>query len=73
MKKCKQGYYYCYKDKKCKRIPGGYRVGLGGYLRRERKKRDLKIVVKPKPRKMVTEMVMVETVVMVMVVMVAVV
>ena len=36
MKKCKQGYYYCYKDKKCKRIPGGYRVGLGGYLRRER-------------------------------------
>ena len=36
MKKCKQGYYYCYKDKKCKQIPGGYRVGLGGYLRRER-------------------------------------
>ena len=36
MKKCKQGYYYCYKDKKCKRIPGGYRVGLGGYLRREK-------------------------------------
>ena len=35
MKKCKQGYYYCYKDKKCKRIPTGYRVGLGGYLRRE--------------------------------------
>ena len=21
MKKCKQGYYYCYTDKKCKRIP----------------------------------------------------
>jgi len=36
MKRCKQGYYYCYKDKKCKRIPGGYRVGLGGYLRKER-------------------------------------
>jgi hypothetical protein len=36
MKKCKQGYYYCHTDKKCKRIPGGYRVGLGGYLRRER-------------------------------------
>jgi hypothetical protein len=36
MKKCKQGYYYCYKDKKCKRIPGGYRIGLGGYLRREK-------------------------------------
>ena len=36
MKKCKQGYYYCYKDKKCKRIPSGYRVGLGGYLRKEK-------------------------------------
>ena len=35
MKKCKQGYYYCYTDKKCKRIPTGYRVGLGGYLRKE--------------------------------------
>ena len=35
MKKCKQGYYYCYRDKKCKRIPTGYRVGLGGYLRKE--------------------------------------
>jgi hypothetical protein len=35
MKKCKQGYYYCYKDKKCKRIPTGYRVGLGGWLRKE--------------------------------------
>ena len=35
MKKCKQGYYYCYKDKKCKKIPTGYRVGLGGWLRRE--------------------------------------
>ena len=21
MKKCKQGYYYCYKEEKCKRIP----------------------------------------------------
>jgi len=36
MKKCKQGYYYCYTDKKCKRIPGGYRVTYGGYLRREK-------------------------------------
>ena len=35
MKKCKQGYYYCHTDKKCKRIPTGYRVGLGGYLRKE--------------------------------------
>lgn len=36
MKKCKQGYYYCYKDKKCKKIPLGYRVGMGGWLRREK-------------------------------------
>ena len=35
MKKCKQGYYYCHTDKKCKRIPTGYRVGFGGYLRKE--------------------------------------
>ena len=36
MKKCKQNYYYCYKEKKCKKIPMGYRVGLGGWLRREK-------------------------------------
>ena len=36
MKKCKQGYYYCYDDKKCKKIPNGYRVGLGGWLRKEK-------------------------------------
>ena len=36
MKKCKKGHYYCYKDSKCKPIPKGYRIGLGGYLRRER-------------------------------------
>ena len=36
MKRCRQGYYYCYKDKKCKRIPLGYRVGLGGWLRKEK-------------------------------------
>ena len=35
MKKCKLGYYYCYTDKKCKKIPVGYRRGLGGYLRKE--------------------------------------
>ena len=40
MKKCKQGYYYCYKDKKCKRIPTGYRVGLGGWLRKGEEKED---------------------------------
>ena len=36
MSKCKQGYYYCYQDKKCKKIPTGYRVGMGGWLRREK-------------------------------------
>ena len=36
MKKCKQGYYYCYDEKKCKKIPSGYRVGLGGWLRKEK-------------------------------------
>ena len=35
MKKCKLGYYYCYTDKKCKKMPVGYRRGLGGYLRKE--------------------------------------
>ena len=35
MKKCKSGYYYCNTDKKCKPIPRGYRVGYGGYLRKE--------------------------------------
>ena len=38
MKKCKQGYYYCNTDKKCKKIPMGYRVSYGGYLRREDEK-----------------------------------
>ena len=36
MSKCKQDYYYCYQDKKCKKIPTGYRVGMGGWLRREK-------------------------------------
>lgn len=35
MKQCKQGYYYCNTDKKCKRIPLGYRVASSGYLRKE--------------------------------------
>ena len=59
MKKCKQGYYYCYKDKKCKRIPGGYRVGLGGYLRREKEEEKSEDSGETETKKMVTEMVMV--------------
>ena len=31
-KKCPEGKYYCYTDKKCKKIPTGYKVGYGGYL-----------------------------------------
>ena len=35
-KSCKKGYYYCYASKKCKKIPMGYIVGMGGWLRREK-------------------------------------
>ena len=31
-KKCPDGQYYCFTDKKCKKIPSGYRVGYGGRL-----------------------------------------
>ena len=35
-RKCPPGKYYCYTDKKCKKIPKGFRVvGRMGYLRRE--------------------------------------
>ena len=34
-KSCKAGYYYCFTDKKCKKIPLGFYVGRGGYLSRE--------------------------------------
>ena len=35
-KSCKKGYYYCYASKKCKRLPMGYVVGMGGWLRKEK-------------------------------------
>ena len=35
MKKCKQGYYYCYTEKKCKKIPMGYHLGARGYLAKD--------------------------------------
>ena len=35
-KSCKKGYYYCYASKKCKKIPMGYVVGMGGWLRKEK-------------------------------------
>ena len=34
-KKCPKGQYYCFTDKKCKKIPGGYFVGRRGYLEPE--------------------------------------
>ena len=33
-KKCPPGKYYCFTDKKCKKIPRGYFVGARGYLAR---------------------------------------
>ena len=34
-KSCPPGKYWCYTDKKCKKIPMGFYVGRGGYLSRE--------------------------------------
>ena len=34
-KKCPKGEYYCFTDKKCKKIPSGYFVGRRGYLEPE--------------------------------------
>ena len=34
-KKCPKGHYYCFTDKKCKKIPGGYFVGRRGYLEKD--------------------------------------
>ena len=33
-KKCPPGKYYCFTDKKCKKIPRGYYIGARGYLAR---------------------------------------
>ena len=41
-KRCKVGYYYCFTDKKCKKIPGGYHVGRGGYLEKDNDEEDTK-------------------------------
>ena len=39
-KKCPPGKYYCFTDKKCKKIPCGYRIGARGYLARDTKDDD---------------------------------
>ena len=31
-KKCPDGKYWCFDDKKCKKIPRGYHIGRCGYL-----------------------------------------
>ena len=31
-KKCPAGKYWCFTDKKCKKIPRGYHIGHRGYL-----------------------------------------
>ena len=31
-KRCPSGKYWCFTDKKCKKIPLGYHVGRGGYV-----------------------------------------
>ena len=41
-KRCKTGYYYCFDEKKCKKIPGGYHVGRGGYLEKDDEKNTKK-------------------------------
>ena len=39
-KKCPPGKYYCFDEKKCKKIPRGYRIGARGYLAREKESDD---------------------------------
>lgn len=34
-KRCPTGKYYCFTDKKCKKMPSGYHVGRGGYLEKD--------------------------------------
>ena len=41
-KSCPKGQYYCYTDKKCKKIPKGYVIGARGYLRQEPQDDDSK-------------------------------
>ena len=35
-KTCKSGYYWCYTDKKCKKIPLGWHVGRGGIIEKDK-------------------------------------
>ena len=44
-KKCPKGQYYCFTDKKCKKIPTGYRVGYGGRLAPDPEKKKENLVL----------------------------
>ena len=35
-KRCPAGQYYCFTDKKCKKIPMGYHIGRRGYLENDK-------------------------------------
>ena len=39
-KKCPPGKYYCFDDKKCKKIPRGYYIGARGFLARDTKEKN---------------------------------
>jgi hypothetical protein len=40
MKKCKTGYYWCYTDEKCKKIPLGWHVGRGGVIEKDEEEKN---------------------------------
>ena len=42
MKKCKPGQYYCYTDKKCKKIPMGWHIARGGYIEKDNEESETK-------------------------------
>ena len=42
MKKCPAGQYYCFTDKKCKKIPMGYHVGGRGMLEKDTEESETK-------------------------------
>ena len=71
-KKCPPGKYYCFDDKKCKKIPRGYHIGARGFLARDTKeKMETEMVTETLTEMgtvgMVLEMVTVALVVMVVV------
>ena len=40
MKSCKKGYYYCFTDKECKKIPKGWHLMSSGYIMRDKEHED---------------------------------